>query len=90
MPEPSRAFQFGSWMQDEHWGRNSRKTTSGKEPVSWRQRPEMDLKEAGWVWTSRGDGRRVRRGQGAWGSLSGLLQLEGERGMWGKGENPHG
>lgn len=77
-------------MQDSHCGRNSRKTIGGKELASRRQRPEMDLKEAGWVWTSRGDGRRVGRGQGAWGSLGGLLQLEGERGMWGKGENPHG
>ena len=90
MPEPSRAFLFGSWMQDSHSGRNNRKTTSGKEPASRRWRSEMDLKGVRWVWTSRGDGKRVGRGQGARGSLSGPLQLEGEGGMWGKGENPFG
>lgn len=64
MPEPSRAFLFGSWVQDSHWGRNNRKTTSGKEPASRRQRPEMDLKGVRWF----GQAEVMGRGSGeAWG-----------------------
>ena len=71
-------------------GETAEKQLVGRSRFHGGRDQRWTLKEAGWVWTSRGDGRRVRRGQGAWGSLSGLLQLEVERGMWGKGENPHG
>lgn len=90
MPEPSRAFLFGSWVQDSHWARNNRKTTSGKELASRRQRPEMDLKGVRWFGQAEVMGRGSGEAWGHRGSLSGPLQLEGEGGMWGKGENPYG
>lgn len=50
----------------------------------------MDLKGVRWFGQAEVMGRGSGEAWGHGGSLSGPLQLEGEGGMWGKGENPYG